>query len=137
MGVIDRIVPINKGEWSEGTYDKLNIVRHNGKVWQSKVELNREEPTDNSEKWMFLVRDGIDALGATWDLLAGKPFETLDSDDFKVENGKLSVNGTLEGVEQIANKVTSLSSSSTDTQYPSAKAVYDVIGDVVTLLDAL
>lgn len=29
--------------------------------------------------------------------------------------------------ERTANKVTSLSSSSTDTQYPSAKAVYDAI----------
>lgn len=39
--------------------------------------------------------------------------------------------------EQTSNKVTSLSSSSTDTQYPSAKCVYDIIGDIETLLAAL
>ena len=39
--------------------------------------------------------------------------------------------------ENIDNKVTSISSSSTDTQYPSAKAVYDMIGDVETLINAL
>lgn len=39
--------------------------------------------------------------------------------------------------EQTTNKVTSLSSNSTDTQYPSAKCVYDLIGDVETLLAAL
>ena len=36
-----------------------------------------------------------------------------------------------------ANKVTSLSSSSTNTQYPSAKCVYDIIGDIETLLAAI
>ena len=41
------------------------------------------------------------------------------------------------GMEATNNKVTSLSSSSTDTQYPSAKCVYDLIGDVETLLAAL
>lgn len=35
------------------------------------------------------------------------------------------------------NKVTSISSSSTDTQYPSAKCVYDIIGDIETLLAAI
>ena len=39
--------------------------------------------------------------------------------------------------ENISNKVTSLSSASTDTQYPSAKCVYDLVGDVETLLTAL
>lgn len=36
--------------------------------------------------------------------------------------------------EKIANKVTTLSSASTDTQYPSAKCVYDMIGNVETAL---
>lgn len=41
------------------------------------------------------------------------------------------------GKENSSNKVTSLSSSSTDTQYPSAKCVYDLIGDIDTALDAI
>lgn len=36
--------------------------------------------------------------------------------------------------ENITNKVTSISSASTDTQYPSAKCVYDIIGDIESLL---
>ena len=40
---------------------------------------------------------------------------------------KLSETVDLSGLEQTSNKVTSLSASSTDTQYPSAKCVYDVI----------
>lgn len=39
--------------------------------------------------------------------------------------------------EARANKVTALSSSSTDDEYPSAKCVYDLVGDIETLLAAL
>lgn len=37
-------------------------------------------------------------------------------------------NGTVENIEDNRNKVTSLSSASTHSQYPSAKCVYDIIG---------
>ena len=43
----------------------------------------------------------------------------------------------ISGKENTSNKVTSLSSASTDTQYPSAKAVYDLVGDIETLLAAI
>ena len=39
--------------------------------------------------------------------------------------------------EDKSNKVTALSSNSTDTQYPSAKCVYDIVGDIETLLAAI
>lgn len=35
------------------------------------------------------------------------------------------------------NLVTLISSSSTDTQYPSAKCVYDIVGDIESTLDAI
>ena len=43
----------------------------------------------------------------------------------------------ISGKQDKINLVTSLSSSSTDTQYPSAKCVYDALGDIETLLAAL
>jgi len=43
----------------------------------------------------------------------------------------ISVNGT---VQTTGNLVTSISSASTNTQYPSAKCVYDIVGDIETLL---
>lgn len=43
----------------------------------------------------------------------------------------------ISNAEATTNKVTSLSSGSTDTQYPSAKCVYDLIGDVETILQTL
>lgn len=36
-----------------------------------------------------------------------------------------------------SNKVTSISSSSTDNQYPSAKCVYTLVGDISTALEAI
>ena len=43
----------------------------------------------------------------------------------------------LANMEVTTNKVTSISSSSTDTQYPSAKCVYDLVGDIETLLASI
>lgn len=54
----------------------------------------------------------------------------------------ISLPGSADGnedltLESTSNKVISLSSSSTDTQYPSAKCVYDLLGDVESLILAL
>lgn len=44
---------------------------------------------------------------------------------------------SLSGYQTTANLVTSVSSSSTDSQYPSAKLFYDTCGDIETLINAL
>lgn len=44
---------------------------------------------------------------------------------------------TGKALETANNKVTSISSNSTDTQYPSAKCVYDLIGNLETILTTL
>lgn len=49
----------------------------------------------------------------------------------------LSVDGISKTLILSSAKVTSISSSSTDNQIPSAKCVYDIVGDVETLLAAL
>ena len=51
--------------------------------------------------------------------------------------GVFGKGANISGKEDTANKVTSLSSSSTDTEYPSAKCVYDIVGDVESALAAL
>lgn len=45
--------------------------------------------------------------------------------------------GAITGLQTTGNLVTSVSASSTDSQYPSAKCVYDLIGNVETLLAAI
>lgn len=44
---------------------------------------------------------------------------------------------SLASFENVSNKVTSISSQSTDTQYPSAKCVYDVVGNINTVLETI
>lgn len=56
----------------------------------------------------------------------------LSSNDYTDED-KEKINSK----EDISNKVTSISSTSTDTEYPSAKCVYDLIGDLETLLGGI
>ena len=46
-------------------------------------------------------------------------------------NTYLTSHQDITGKENISNKVLGLSSSSTDTQYPSAKCVYDYVDDLV------
>ena len=45
--------------------------------------------------------------------------------------------GAITGLQTTGNLVTSMSSASTDSQYPSAKLLYDTVGDVETILSTL
>ena len=63
---------------------------------------------------------------------------------YDLENMSIDFNVQIDGIEtamndkqDVANLVTSVSSSSTDTQYPSAKLFYDTIGNVESLLAAI
>lgn len=57
---------------------------------------------------------------------------------FTLASGDVITNESASGYYEITSrKVTSLSSSSTDQQYPSAKCVYDMIGDIESALNAL
>ena len=74
----------------------------------------------------------------------GDGYITSVSNDFNVVNKKLSLSNDVttklskvDDKEDTSNKVTTLSSSSTDTQYPSAKCVYDLVGNVESLLASL
>lgn len=76
-------------------------------------------------------------------LLAGEPAIALDTGILKIGDGvstynqlpEIGASPDLADYEKKENKVTSLSSSSTDTQYPSAKCVYNLVGDVESLLN--
>ena len=73
----------------------------------------------------------------TSDLNNDSGFITNSVDNLTNYYTKSSTDTLLGNKEDKSNKVTSLSSSSTDTQYPSAKCVYDLVGDIQTLLDTL
>lgn len=63
--------------------------------------------------------------------------DKVDTSDLTNYYTKTEMDTTLGNKENTSNKVTSISSSSTDTQYPSAKCVYDIVGDIETALQTL
>jgi hypothetical protein len=73
----------------------------------------------------------------TSDLTNDSGFITNSVDNLTNYYTKSSTDTLLGNKEDKSNKVTSLSSSSTDTQYPSAKCVYDLVGDIETILTTL
>lgn len=64
-----------------------------------------------------------------------KPANGIPSTDF--DSSVQTSLGKADGSEQTSNKTTSLSSSSTDTEYPSAKCVYDYIGTYISGIETL
>ena len=54
-----------------------------------------------------------------------------------VNLGTVLTSQDISGKEDKSNKVTSISASSTNTQYPSAKCVYDIVGNIEALLTAI
>jgi hypothetical protein len=73
----------------------------------------------------------------TSDISNDSGYITKDVNNLTNYYTKTEDNTLLGGKEDKTNKVTSLSSSSTDTQYPSAKCVYDIVGDINTALDLI
>ncbi len=67
----------------------------------------------------------------------GMPLWCEDTKELYIGTGNsvAKVNGTYSGETSSPYElVTSLSENSTDLQYPSAKCVYDIIGNIETLL---
>lgn len=63
--------------------------------------------------------------------------DDLGSSPIHTHGQYLTSHQDISGKEDKSNKVTSISSLSTDTQYPSAKCVYDIVGDIETILTTL
>lgn len=77
-------------------------------------------------------------IGGNVDLIGGTLYNEEETGFGWIQDSESgSLQDVLNGKEVSSNKITSLSSSSTDTQYPSAKCVWDIIGDVETLINAL
>lgn len=126
------------------SYYRWVIVDHVG----SWVYVGSEGPYYTKSETDTLLNDKVDKV-------SGKGLSTNDfTNEYKeqittnqnaiagIKNGTTinsfgAVETALNDKENSSNKVTSLSSSSTDTQYPSAKCVYDIVGDIESILETL
>lgn len=76
------------------------------------------------------------ATSGSYTDLTGKPTIPTDTSDLTNGAGYIT-NSALSDYQTKSNLVTSISESSTDEEYPSAKLLYDTVGDIETLLQGL
>lgn len=131
-----------------GTYQELQNYDTSGlgnndiiKVLQDSTHNNamtyyRWDKPNN--EWDYVGQEGPYYTKSEVDIaLQGKQATLVSGTNIKtINNSSILGSGNI-SVEVPSNKVTSLSSASTDTQYPSAKCVYDIVGNVETLLTTL
>lgn len=82
------------------------------------------------------------ATSGSYNDLSNKPTidsaPTINSGNAVASNGVYrALQSAVTGMQTTANLVTSVSSASTDSQYPSAKLLYDTVGNIETLLAAI
>lgn len=94
---------------------------------------------NNSDSYLRLAEDSLifhKSDNTSIDLLAGgggTVDQTYDGTSTNAQSG-VAIEGELANYQTTSNLVTSISSSSTDAQYPSAKCVYDIVGDIESIL---
>ena len=125
----------------QDTIDDLNSIRSGAALGTTALQSYTEtDPTvpqwaKASTKPTYTAQE----VGAQEELVSGTNIKTINNQSI-LGSGNIAISGgggDVSGKEDKSNKVTSLSASSTDTQYPSAKCVYDLIGDVESLLAAI
>lgn len=109
-------------------YDRY---KWNGTEWLFEYELNNSSFT--SDQWAS-INSGITSNDVT---LIGTALQPNDNITELTNNAGYITSSALSGYQTTSNLVTSISSLSTDTQYPSAKCVYDLIGDIETALNTI
>lgn len=107
---------INDGEDGTSTYvesDELSDVAISGAYYDL-----RHKPSIN----------GVELVGDKTFADLGLEIDETPTEDSENAVSSGGVYDALEGKEDVANKVTSIDPASTDAEYPSAKAVYDLVG---------
>lgn len=111
---------------SSSTMGKLYIISENGKV-----NVYYTQQSGSSYSWHKMDADILDELEISWNDVTNKPnFATVATSGLYSD---LSGTPNLTVYEEKSNKVVSsqgLSRGSTDTQYPSAKTVYELASKI-------
>lgn len=92
-----------------------------------KIKLPNNTTVDINDARDVVIGDGVENVVA----LTTAEYEELSTKD---PNTAYVITDDTEVAENVANKVTSISSLSTDTQYPSAKLLYDKLAQKQELL---
>lgn len=119
-------------------YDRY---KYTGSEWKKEYRLNNSSFT--AEQWAA-INSGITSgkISEINNLIVGLSFTKADKDSVYTKNETLNkidekVSQGLDalGAEQVVNKTAAISADSTDTQYPSAKAVYTLTNAIEKKVD--
>lgn len=137
---------------SETEYERLDVVLYNNVSYVAKQNVQGQLPT-NTNYWDALGVSGADMsdyytktqVDTAVNLKYTKPQDGIPKADLdnsvQTSLGKadsaLQTHQDISGKEDKLNKITSISSSSTDDQYPTAKCVFEIVGDVESILETL
>ena len=119
-------------------YDRY---KYTGSEWKKEYRLNNSSFT--AEQWAA-INSGITSgkISEINNLIVGLSTSKADKDSVYTKNETLiiiddEISQGLDalGAEQVVNKTTAISADSTDTQYPSAKAVYTLTNAIEKKVD--
>lgn len=107
-----------------GTYAQLQAYDTSTLPPNSIIKVLQDESRNNETTYYrWVVTGGV----GSWVLIGEEgPYYT-----------KSEIQTMLLDYEKTSNKVTSLSAQSTDTQYPSAKCMWDIVGDIEATINAI
>lgn len=99
------------------------------------MTLELEIPQQDSQLDLETIQDSVLELEQAETIITNTSQLINDGEDGT--HPYLFAHQDISGKENVTNKVTSISSASTDVQYPSAKCVYDIVGNIEATLDAI
>lgn len=130
------VVPQTDGVINLGTV--ITDVSNKQDVIDATHKLSADFVDDSSTTHKFVTASDKTTWSGKQDaLVSGTNIKTINNESI-LGSGNITIQGgDVSSKEDKSNKVTSLSSASTDTQYPSAKCVYDLVGDIETILASI
>lgn len=137
--------PYNSSNPSGYQANVIETVKVNGSaLTPSSKAVDVTVPTENTVSgWGFTKNAGtvtsvnnVSPTNGNVSLTIPTVDQTYDSTSTNAQSG-VAVASAVSGKQDVSNLVTSVSSSSTDNQYPSALCLYTLLGDVESLINAL
>lgn len=141
------LVP-NATPQSQNNYDEYVYINGNWeKLGEVPIQVDLTDYVKNTD-YASAVKGGVIKVSTSYGTEmtsngylkgTGRLYSQYINDDVSLLISKYTLENVITGknLETANNKVTSISSSSTDTQYPSAKCVYDIVGNLETILTTL
>jgi len=133
---VDNATETGKVYYTTVGSSKALIIPVSGRSGQAQFRLDRDGKIYARRRSRSSTSVDFPPWGSFADISAGVDPEIIPEIIRQIVEDYIAEHGIeLTGVERTANKVTAVDSSATDTQYPSAKAVYEAIQTAIGTIE--